>query len=332
MHQLPEMTLKIMYEGDYSAAVAALLSPRATVLQLLPFFSVVSVFADLTAGAPLFVPKSLRVELPQIIIERPFDIARQIEREFTDTVNIIRKKELHEDDVRIEVHTEWDGDKAMVEELNEKATSQMRRCKDQPDLEVFDWVVFLRGIELFFTHSRGIKYVSELCQFVLVMWLLYMTDTKEQIRLFVIALIVVTFPFIVSKAISVVVIVGTRLHVLDKDITYFFGMCYSEEEEGEEEDESPGEDGDDESVKEERSKEKHSSSSNKKSMKKNKKKNHWETLEDPDSGTKNPMARGVKSKTRESAAVRISQVYKGDFDDDGDSDRHIDGVNPMHAL
>jgi hypothetical protein len=62
-----------------------------------------------------------------------------------------------------------------------------------------------------------------------------------------------------------------------------------------------------------------------------KKKNHWETLEDPDSGTKNPMVRGVKSKMRESAAVRISQVYQGDFDDDGDSDR-IDGINPMHAL
>ena len=63
--RLPETTLKNMYKEDYCKGLRSIVSTRATILQLVPGFALLAIFADFTSSYPFLVySKELDLSLP----------------------------------------------------------------------------------------------------------------------------------------------------------------------------------------------------------------------------------------------------------------------------
>merc|ERR1711988_1359831 len=134
--------------------IKTIVSTRSTVLLVLPGFSILAIFANFTSVAPLLVYSSdLEISLHEIMCQDPEGMARRTEEEFTDMINDIRMKELHEGDFCIDIPPEvmqlsstdnfaysiWDN----IKSYNVRAQNTLKRCLDQDPLLVKEWVIKL---------------------------------------------------------------------------------------------------------------------------------------------------------------------------------------------
>ena len=226
--RIPEMTLKHMYQDDYSAALSTIVSTRACLLQLVPGLAILSIFANLTSIAPMLVySNELELSLPETLISHVKATATEIENEFTCAVNKIRKDELHEDDLCVSVPpTAPPASVAVIEEHNEASRVRMRRCLAQPELLVKTWVVRLRSIMLYASHSRGFTFLYQLVQFSFILGILFGLDSKESVTAFIVMTILLLFPVCVIHALSSYILIGKILAITDEDIDHFYRACW----------------------------------------------------------------------------------------------------------
>merc|ERR1711988_1766628 len=107
MEKLKTETLKVMFRDDHTSMISTIVSTRSTILQIVPGLSILAIFANLTSAAPLFVfSPDLELSLHELVCSDPEGMARRTEEEFTDIINDIRMKELHEGDFCIEIPPE----------------------------------------------------------------------------------------------------------------------------------------------------------------------------------------------------------------------------------
>ena len=226
--RIPEVTLKHMYQDDYSAALSTIVSTRACLLQLVPGLALLSIFANLTSIAPMLVQsKELELSLPEVVISHVKAVAYEVESEFTHAVNKIRKQELHEDDFCVPVPRAADPTSiAVVEEHNEATRIRMRTCMAQPELLVKTWVVRMRTIMLYVSHSRGFTFLYELVQFFFILVLLFGLNTPGSMSAFIALTIVLLFPVCLIHALSCYILIGKVLAITDKDIDQFCRFCH----------------------------------------------------------------------------------------------------------
>ena len=235
MTELSNQTLKVMYSDDYMAALHTIVSTRSTVLQIFPGLAVLSIFANLTSNSPLFVhSKRLHLNLPEMLCKEPEKIARQMEVEYTRTVNSIRTKDIKEDDFVIDMpdsiknapssNRMASGLRRRIEEANEFALKHTRTCLSQEPLLVKEWVVKLNTVSVFVRNSRLLIFLYELGQFCLIMALLFglKEDASDaSVRGFVAMTVLLLVPMATCAALDCYVIIGKVLSITDDDLAHF---------------------------------------------------------------------------------------------------------------
>tara|TARA_A100001035_G_scaffold191934_1_gene153335 strand:+ start:156 stop:908 length:753 start_codon:yes stop_codon:yes gene_type:complete len=161
----------------------------------------------------------------------PEGMARRTEEEFTDMINDIRMKELHEGDFCIDIPPEvmelsstdnlaysiWDN----IKSYNIRAEKTLKRCLDQDPLLVKEWVIKLKTLIFFVTKSRLIVFMYELANFCLIMALLFGMRSKSSLSWFVAISVLVNIPMILIKSLPAYIVIGKILSITDVDIEYF---------------------------------------------------------------------------------------------------------------
>jgi hypothetical protein len=217
---LPEVTLQIMYKEDCAAALSTIVSTRAAILQLVPGLSILSIFANLTAIAPLLVySKHLENWLPDVVCHHAREVAYDIESDFVSAVNTVRVSELSKDDHCMPMPSDGnsnDHDIRFVEKHNERVRASMHACLSQPMLCVKEWVVTLRTPIVFLTHSRALTFFNELLSFILVIMILF-ADSAHHTMLVVLSLCLL-MPSSIVRALECYVLVGKILAISDDDL------------------------------------------------------------------------------------------------------------------
>lgn len=225
-------TLKVLFADDYTSMIKTIVSTRSTILQILPGFSILAIFANLTSAAPLFVfSKDLELSLHELVCKDPEGMARRTEEEFTDMINDIRMKELHEggfcidipDEIMRSASTDISAQavKRNIDSYNERARQIMKRCLEQDPLLLKEWVVKLKTILFFVTKSRLIIFMYELANFCLIISLLFGMRSESSYYWFIAMSIIVNVPMILIKSLPVYIVIGKILNITDVDIKYF---------------------------------------------------------------------------------------------------------------
>ena len=128
--------------SPFYSSLGTIVSTRSTILQIVPGFSILAIFANLTSAAPLFVySHDLELCLHELVCSDAEVLARRTEEEFTDIINDIRMKELHEGDFCIDVPkavmkiSETDNFaysvRRNIDSYNNRARRILKRCLDQ---------------------------------------------------------------------------------------------------------------------------------------------------------------------------------------------------------
>ena len=233
---LGNTTLKNMYRQDYKSIISTIVSTRSTILQILPGFAILSIFANITSATPMFVySKKLALSLPEMVCRDPEGIARRTEEEYTDAIMAIRTKELHEHDFCIEVPSSIIAESSTnhvarhvrlnIENYNERARNKIKSCVNQEPLLVKEWVIKIKTIMFFVTQSRLIMFLYELGNFCLIMTLLFGMNNTDSYMVFVGLSVILIVPMAIVHTLSVYIIVGKILSVTDADIAYFNESC-----------------------------------------------------------------------------------------------------------
>ena len=182
--RLQQQELKRKLRSDYSAILDAVVACRSTILQIIPVLSLVSILACTTASTPLFVTdKRLRKNLPELMISEPFAEARIQEKETLEEAEIVRRHEMTEFDHDVP-NPEFQLDprgkpeavpaerRIEIEEANEESREKMRIIMTQPPRVVNEWMVFMNGISLMITESRGVGAAINYYKFMLTVGIL----------------------------------------------------------------------------------------------------------------------------------------------------------------
>jgi len=223
--QLEESKRKL--RQDYSALVSAIVSTRSVILQLIPSLTVVSIFASIMSGTPIFVSsKKLHRNLPEMIISEPFTEARAQEQESIDETEWIRKTQVSEEQncvpnpyhkmVRGKLRVVSREAREAIEKGNEYSRAKMRRIINMPSRTVDEWVVAINGLALYVTESRLINFGINLYRFILTIGILY--SKPENLKFWMLSAIVILVPYAWLLACKVTVIVGKALYITDSDL------------------------------------------------------------------------------------------------------------------
>jgi len=223
--QLEESKRKL--RTDYSAMVAAIVSTRSVILQLIPSLTVLSIFASTMSATPIFVSsKRLDRNLPEMIISEPFTEARAQEQEGIDETEWIRKTEVSEEQncvpnpyhkmVKGKLRVVSREAREAIEKGNEYSRAKMRRIINMPSRTVDEWVVAINGLALYVTESRFINFLINLYRFILTIGILY--SSQENLYYWMISAVIILVPYAWLLACKLTVIAGKALYITDADL------------------------------------------------------------------------------------------------------------------
>jgi len=219
-------------EDEYGQALYALIASRATICQVIPFLSIISIFATNMSSCPIFVySEELLINLQDTIVKNPRATARRMFEKRLDHLRRIRRYESSED-----VHCLPNPSKKFVDgELvevpiqhqmaiqahNDEARARMRKLLAQPQLEVEEWKVLFLAIVEFTNDSRYISYAVNLFKFILTVLFLYLPDKYNQ--QLVIASICVIYPYKLILSMQWGLRFGHAMHITDAEIMHEIG-------------------------------------------------------------------------------------------------------------
>lgn len=232
MREVQQEELKRKLRSDYALILDAVVCCRSTLLQIIPELCVLSIFACTTATSPIFVfDKHLRKNLPEILISEPFAEARTQEREYIEEAEIVRRHEMTEFDHDIpnpQYETDMRGKPVIVpsrrreeiEKLNVENREGMKLIMTQPPRVVNEWMVFMTGISLTVTESRGVAFFLNLYKFILTVGILL--SPPELLRLWMLSAIIILLPYAIITTLSINVMLGRAMDITDTDLHHTF--------------------------------------------------------------------------------------------------------------
>jgi hypothetical protein len=224
--------LKRKLRNDYAAVLDAVVCCRSTLLQIIPEAAIVSIFACTLATTPIFVwDKHLRKNLPEIFISEPFAEARVQELENIEEAEIVRRHEMTEfdhDAPNPEFYTDLRGhqkpvpsrQRKEIEEANVEARIQMRAIMTQPPRVVNEWMVFMNGISVVVTESRGVNFAINLYKFALTVGILL--SPPEWYKYWMMSAVVILVPYSIVIASQINVMLGRAMDITDTDLYHAF--------------------------------------------------------------------------------------------------------------
>jgi Tyrosine-protein kinase ephrin type A/B receptor-like len=183
-------------------ALSCSVIPRAILYQIIPFFTIFSVYVVLTATAPIFVLSSkLKERLPALFITNAYAVGRYreyIQGELQDCV-------VYQTPVTIGIIYE---DVAMPS----KKVDQVWR---KPIIAQYEWIYTLRMINIFVMESRAIMWFLGLYQFIICIGLLFSPSNSWAYWI-----VVVYVPVGIANSLTAVVELGKWLNLTDDDLYY----------------------------------------------------------------------------------------------------------------
>lgn len=210
--------------------IYALIAPRATFLQLIPYLSVLPIFATFTAGSPVFVWSSSLVDnLPPGIVRDPFGVARKIAQEEFDRLWDVKQQESTEESYTIRKSESELAEMTPQERKDMETKNAISRQRQQLVLQegkfvVREWEIFLNGVILFLTGSRYINYARGVLNWTLAVLLLY-TDDSWNKTLGIISFVGM-LPFAVAMGLEFCVAVGRSLWITDEELYREYGWLW----------------------------------------------------------------------------------------------------------
>ena len=103
-------------------------------------------------------------------------------------------------------------DEKTTELSHEAMASLCEHSKETPDM----WIVLLEGMNIYFNHSRLINLFYNLFTYVLVLALIL--APSEQLEMWIVAAIIILFPYCIFDALELVIVIGKGLCVSDQSI------------------------------------------------------------------------------------------------------------------
>ena len=223
---IKQMNLKRILRSEMTTALSQIVATRAVLLQVVPPFAFLSIYASLMSHTPIFVNSpDLLEHLPQFMLHFPFTESRITEEE-----NIAENQRIVEytqqKDFGFQNLEQCKGRKGKIveftekekkrrKEKNDKAKEYIDELKKRPRVPQ-EWVIFLQGLTLFITDSRAIGFTVNLYKFILVMAISF--SKKEQLRTWMIVTCIVIIPYLVLQAININLIFGKMMDISDKDL------------------------------------------------------------------------------------------------------------------
>jgi hypothetical protein len=191
-------------KDDYASCLHALLAPRATLAQLIPFGAFLTIYVSNTARYPCFSSsEQLNESLFPLIVKDPFDDCREDDQMYLDELYEIRKAEVHigSRDI-IEVDGDDQDPKRLerVRELNAASHQKFDRLFSETKLEAQEWVVTIKGLQKYVFKSRLINYMYSLAMFIIQVLLVFLPVQYHKKLIYVAVIIILPFSMVKSLA------------------------------------------------------------------------------------------------------------------------------------
>jgi len=228
---IPALKSLVLYERlrkDYSLVMYGMIAMRATILQAIPYMTVVSVFATTTCANPMFVQSaSLRKMMFTTWYANPYEKARRMIEERIATEAAVRSAETHENAHALP-NPERDADGMLVppdrrqsiDKYNQFWKKRMAILSGKHDV-VNEWEVSLRGTYLAVNNSNCVNFLVGCMQYTLQSMLIY-TKKDDHAQLFIIAFLVMA-PYCIVRALPVLCNFGTSLYISDEQLRWALG-------------------------------------------------------------------------------------------------------------
>jgi len=233
MIKAQQEVLKRKLRADYAAAIHAAVATRAVLLQVVPFLSYLSIYATIMSATPISVhSERLASNLPELIISEPFVQARAQEQESIDEQYRIRRAIFTVDQnsrpnpeckrVKGKPSVKVSVLKRQVRERNNKINrDRMKEIIDSPKPRVDEWIIAINGTIMHVTESRGIKFLLNLCKFILTVG---MTLTpQDKMKYWMASSVILVTPLCFFAALGIVAFVGKLFHITDDDLDAALG-------------------------------------------------------------------------------------------------------------
>jgi len=233
MIEAQQEVLKRKLRADYAAAIHAAVATRAVLLQVVPFLSYLSIYATIMSATPITVhSKLLASNLPELIISEPFVEARAQEQEsidgqewirtaiFTVDQNSIPNPEYRmvEGKPPVEVSN---SEREEIEKINKNNRDRMKKIIDSLKPRVDEWIIAINGTIMNVTESRGIKFLLNLCKFILTVGITL--TPQDKMKYWMAASVIVFTPLCFFAALGIVAFVGKLFHITDDDLEAALG-------------------------------------------------------------------------------------------------------------
>jgi hypothetical protein len=184
---------------DHAEVLYSLVATRAVLLQVLPHFSCLAIFASLTARAPLFVvSEELKKGLHPLLysFKESFRIAEQMEEDMIEHVHHYS-----------------------IDELQQPPSTLSKPRKRF-------WLIYINAINNFFFNSRLMDFFINFCKFIAA--LAVILGNVQQSVVVLIVLGAFSLPFATCASLFVVTVVGKALRITDEDLAWFLTFGFYE--------------------------------------------------------------------------------------------------------
>ena len=201
---------------------------RSTMLQAMPYMTLLSVFVNCTCANPMLVQSpNLKERMTATWCNKPWEIARNI----VETRNKL-EADLRDDEIHEETHSlpnpEIDSSgvnvpvpvRNLIAKHNEMWRSHIKSLEGKPDV-VNEWEVALKGLHMSVANSNACGFIIGLCKYMLVIGLLF--SSSEHHNLLVLISFLAFFPYCLIMVLPSIVRVGISMYISDADIKNALG-------------------------------------------------------------------------------------------------------------
>jgi hypothetical protein len=223
--QLEELKRKLRY--DYSVCLAAMVTTRVVLLQVVPQLTLLSIYCSIMSYTPIMIfSKRLRENMPELIISNPFVEARAQEQEIIDETEWIRKTEMSIDQncipnpktrrVGSTVVNIDESVRQLIETKNAALRKEMTDVLSEPARSVNEWMVLCNGYCMLVLESRAIAFVLNLYKFALTVGLL--VSPPEYLIYWMLSALIIVTPYCFVIGLKCAVILGVAMDITDDDL------------------------------------------------------------------------------------------------------------------
>jgi len=225
---LTASSCRIQLRRDYNTVMYAAIGMRATLLQAMPYMTLLSVFATCTCANPMFVQSpNLKERMINPWCNKPWELARNSIKTRIKLEAGVRSDEIHEETHSLP-NPEIDSSgvnvpvpvRNLIEKHNEMWRSHMKSLEGKHDV-VNEWEVALKGLHMSVSNSNVCGFVIGCCKYVFVTGLLF--SSSEHHNLLVGLSLLAFFPYCLIMSLPFILRAGVNMYISDADIKRALG-------------------------------------------------------------------------------------------------------------